>query len=79
MLSPFASNLRIKREELKLSQQQLANSLRIPVKNYRNYERGFTEPKLSIVVDMAKKLQTTTDYLLKNTIPKNLAQVNNSS
>lgn len=76
MRSTFAVNLRSKRKENGFSQQRLANKLKIPVKNYRNYEGGVTEPKLDLIVKISYILQTSTDYLLKNTIPRNLVTPN---
>lgn len=53
--------LRIKKN---LSQNDMAESLQIPVTTYRSYEQGKREPNHDTLVKISNILNVTTDYLL---------------
>jgi len=52
------------RREKGLTQQQLANVLKIDRSNYSKYELGKLEPNNEMLVILAKYFGVTTDYLL---------------
>jgi len=63
----FAENLKRERLSSGMTQQQMADALRIPLRTYRTYESISTTsraPDLEMVVKIAKVLETTTDELL---------------
>jgi len=59
-----AHKLKELRTEKGLTQQQLANILKIDRSNYSKYELGKLEPNNDMLVTLAKYFQVTTDYLL---------------
>jgi len=63
----LAQRLKEVRLENGLTQKKLAEELGIPLKTYKNYEAvgtGHTSPSLETVVILAKRLNTTSDFLL---------------
>lgn len=46
------------------SQPDFASILNIPLSTYRSYEQGKREPNNDLLIEISKKLNTTTDYLL---------------
>src|SRR3990172_8205833 len=65
----FGKRLRILREDLSLSQKDVAHALRqqgLPITNQyiSKLERGYKTPSGEIVAGLARVLHTTTDYLL---------------
>ena len=52
------------RKEKGLTQQQVANYLKIDRSNYSKYERGKLEVSIYMLRDLAKLYGTPTDYLL---------------
>ena len=58
------------REEIGLSQSDIANRLNITRQAYNNYETGKREPDFETIVKIADILGTTTDYLLGRNVHK---------
>lgn len=52
------------RKARKLTQQQVANLLDIPIRTYQNYERGVNDPDTDIICKLADYYGVTTDYLI---------------
>ena len=52
------------REDLDLSQKQIAEYLNIAQRTYSGYESGTRNIPVQIVVQLAQYYQTSTDYLL---------------
>lgn len=71
------------REKNKLNQTELANLLGYTRSAVANWETGRTTPKVEIYVEIAKKLNVSTDYLLgksddrnnTSSLPKNMSDV----
>ena len=55
------------RKKMKLTQEDLADQMQISRSALANYESGLREPKGDILVNFARILNTSTDYLLGNT------------
>lgn len=55
------------REDIDLSQKEMANMLHINRRTYSAYETGANEWPVDIVVEIAKLFKTSTDYLLNLT------------
>lgn len=64
----FSQNLKKKRQESGLKQQEIADMMQVNRVTYTNWENGKREPTLENVVKLAKILKTTTDNLLVLTI-----------
>jgi len=62
----FRERLRNARENLNISQKQMADMLGIAVTTYRNYENTSREPNYDILVNIANVLGVSIDYLLGN-------------
>lgn len=60
----FAERLKQLRNDSELSQREIAEYLHIKQQSYLRYELGTGEPSLEIVVQLAKKFDVSTDYLL---------------
>lgn len=63
----FAKNLKKERLFNELTQQQMADALKISVRTYQAYEglgKGSRTPDLEMIVNIANILNTTTDELL---------------
>lgn len=52
-----------RREDLLLTQEDVATFIGVRVETLDNWERGFNNPKKGNLQALAKVLQTTTDYL----------------
>ncbi len=52
----FCKNLRINREQLQLTQKQIAQKLNLPVSTYANWEQGRTEPSIEDIFLIIKLL-----------------------
>lgn len=63
----LGSRLEQRREELLLTQDDLAIFIGVRAETVDNWERGFNSPKKGNLQALAKALQTTTDYLEGNT------------
>ena len=64
MKQEFGIRLRIARKAKGFTGVELAKWLGISQTSYSEYERGKTEPHLSTIYSLAKKLNVTADYLL---------------
>lgn len=52
------------RQARKLTQQQVADLLEIPLRTYQNYEREINDPDTNILCKMADFYGVTVDYLV---------------
>ena len=52
------------REKNKLTQQQAAEKLNLPLPTYRSYEIGAREPGVDVLIKLSELYDVTTDYLL---------------
>lgn len=62
----FKDRLRQTREEKDISQTEMAKKIGIAVTTYRNYENTSREPTYDILLNIAKSLDVSIDYLLEN-------------
>jgi transcriptional regulator with XRE-family HTH domain len=64
-------NKRIKRrrEQLKLSQRELARTCKVDVVTWWRYEQGQLKPSADAIVRIARALDVTTDWLLTGKRP----------
>ncbi|MGT2624846.1 helix-turn-helix domain-containing protein [Streptococcus pluranimalium] len=60
----FNDRLKELRIQKKLTQQELADLLKVNRVTYRNYETGTNEPKFRTLLELGKIFNVTTDYLL---------------
>ena len=60
----LGKRLRELRVEKGLTQKQLAEKLNLNSVTYLHYEKSQREPPLSVLADMAKFFDVSTDYLL---------------
>jgi len=67
----FSDNLKAYRLELGMTQFEMATTLGITTRGYRNYELGAREPDLSTLVKIADMLDVSLDDLVGRTFPKN--------
>lgn len=63
-MTKFSARLKELRKKKGLTQKELAEKIGIQQGGYTNWETGKREPKLETVVELAKILEATTDYLL---------------
>lgn len=61
------TNLKKRREELSLTQKQVADMLNIDQRLYQYYEAGQTKPNVDTAIKIAEVLQTTVEKLFKDT------------
>lgn len=59
------------REDHDLSQQEIADYLGMKQPQYSRYERGLRDVPTDVLIRLARRYQTTTDYLLGLTDNKN--------
>lgn len=64
-LAPNLSTLRIKKN---LSQQSVADDLKIPRSTYSSYETGAAEPNLTLLIKLARFYKVSIDDILKTLI-----------
>lgn len=62
---PFGDNLKHIRESRKITQQQMADNLKITRQAYAKYEQGKREPSFSILKIIKEILNCSYDDLLK--------------
>ena len=62
-MEPFGGIIRTRREELNLSQAELARAAGVHVRQIRRYESGEQQPVLAVAVKMAAALGVTLDEL----------------
>ena len=60
----FNVRLRECRMKVGLTQQKLADSLNISLITLQKYEQGTREPAFSLLIQIADRLDVSTDYLL---------------
>ncbi|WP_322201079.1 helix-turn-helix domain-containing protein [Acutalibacter intestini] len=60
----FCKRLNETRKKCGITAQQMADYLGIGLRSYRNYESGNREPSLEVLVQIADRLEVSTDYLL---------------
>jgi len=66
----LSKNLRYKRVNLKLTQEDVAKKLDISRTTYAGYEKGYHEPDIETLIKIADLFETSIDYLVgryKNT------------
>jgi len=56
--------LRLLRQNRKFTQEELAERLRLGIRQIHRYEKGLSDPAGDIVARIATELEVTTDYLL---------------
>lgn len=59
----FAENVRKRRKELGLTQAEAAARVHLHYTMYSRYERGITDPQLSMVENFARALETRPEVL----------------
>ena len=65
--------MKMKRRSLKISQEELAQQIKISVSFYGNIERGRRTPSIDTLVAIANALNVGTDFLLADSV--NAAEV----
>ena len=60
----ISESLKRFRQELKLSQRQLAEKIGVPYQSYQTYEYGSATPSAKVIIKIAKAFDVSTDYLL---------------
>lgn len=55
------------RKEKGLTQDQLANELKIPQNNISRYESGERQPNIKVLITIADYFDVSVDYLLERT------------
>ena len=61
------NNLKKRREELSLTQKQVADALDMNIRLYQYYEAGQRQPSVQTAIRIAEVLQTTVEKLFKDT------------
>jgi transcriptional regulator with XRE-family HTH domain len=60
----FSLNIKVLRQEKKMSQADLASILGVTTKSISNYEQGLSQPHLGQLITIAKLFNVSTDHLL---------------
>lgn len=63
----YYRRIRDLREDSDLTQQQLADYLRMKQPQYNRYEKGYRDIPSDILIALADFYNTTTDYILERT------------
>lgn len=63
-MNTIGQRIKALREDSDLSQKELAANVNITEATLSRYENDLREPKVSIIIRLAKELNTTTDFLL---------------
>lgn len=63
----IGKRIKQRREQMGLTQEELANKANISRSALANYESGVREPRGAILVRLAEALETSSDYLLGHT------------
>jgi transcriptional regulator with XRE-family HTH domain len=66
-MEKFSERLKICREKANLTQEDTAQALGIRYSTYRRYERGGTEPTISLAAQIAEYFHVSLDYLAGRT------------
>lgn len=61
------TNLKKRREELSLTQKQVADILNVNIRLYQYYEAGQRQPNVQTAIKIAEVLKTTVEQLFKDT------------
>lgn len=61
------TNLKKRREELSLTQKQVADILNVNIRLYQYYEAGQRQPSVQTAIKIAEVLKTTVEQLFKDT------------
>lgn len=74
----LGNRIKIRRKELRIKQNELAEQLKISNNHISSIENGREKPSLEILLRICEKLYVTPDYLLlgsihSNNIPQNIA------
>lgn len=64
----LADNLRYLRKKKKLSQQELADTMKLPRTTLGDYERGKTEPNIETLIRFSNFYEINLDQLLTNNL-----------
>lgn len=64
----MGKRMRVRRKRMHLTQQQVADAVRITPSYYGNIERGNRIPSIDTLVDIANVLKVGTDYLLAESV-----------
>ncbi|MDT2767071.1 helix-turn-helix transcriptional regulator [Lactococcus raffinolactis] len=70
----LAERLKATRLEEKITQKEISDKLKISQPSYAQWEKGIRVPNIERLQELAKILNTSTDYLLGNTDIKNQKQ-----
>ncbi|MDY6367573.1 MAG: helix-turn-helix transcriptional regulator [Clostridia bacterium] len=73
----FFMRLKEIREELNISQKELAEKLKVSPTNVYNYENGRTEPSIDMLIKIADLLNVSIDYLVGRSNENELLSSNN--
>lgn len=60
----ISESLKRFRQELKLSQRQLAEKIGVPYQSYQTYEYGSSVPSANVIIKLAQAFDVSADYLL---------------
>jgi len=60
----FGKRLRETRIQKNLTQQTLADRIKVELRTYQRYEQGVREPSFATLLALADALEVSTDYLL---------------
>lgn len=66
MINTFSTNLRIARKNKSLTQEALATAINSTKATISNYETGYSEPSIEILIKLSEKLEVTIDFLCGN-------------
>ena len=66
-MTAFASRLQVLREEMEMTQREMAEALGISKRTYENYETGANEPCLPNAVQIADMTVVSIDWLAGRT------------
>lgn len=60
----FGKRLRERRMQKNLTQQAMADKIKVELRTYQRYEQGSREPSFATLLAIADALEVSTDYLL---------------
>lgn len=78
ILETVGERIKAERKKLKLTQEGLADLMNMTKQQISNYELNKRQPDYKTLVDIAKRLNVSTDYLLGNTESKNIENTETS-
>ncbi len=77
-LGMLSSNLKYLRQEKNISQQELAETLKIPRTTLGDYERAKTEPNIVTIIKLSQFFKVDLDNFLKQDLTKNKLRIENT-